>query len=64
MNHRFTVRLTGDIESRLDNLFEAGCDDALVHSVDGVWYVDFDREAPTLREAVTSAIADVGSVLR
>lgn len=60
--HNFTLRISGDVESRLDDLFEAGCDDALIHSIDGVWYADFDREALTMEEAVVSAIADVGSV--
>jgi len=43
-------------------LFEAGCDDALVGSSDGVQYLDFDREATSLEEAVCSAVVDIESV--
>ena len=45
-----------------DALWEAGCDDALVGQTNGVPYLDFDREAATLEEAVTSAIADIETV--
>jgi hypothetical protein len=47
---------------RIDALYEAGCDDALVGRSHGVQYLDFDREAPTLEDAVLSAIMDVESV--
>lgn len=43
-------------------LFEAGCDDALVRSSDGIQSLDFDREADSLEEAVLSAVTDVESV--
>lgn len=46
-------------ESRVDALFEAGCDDAAVGRSDGVQYVDFDREASTLDSAVLSAVDDL-----
>lgn len=46
----------------VDALFEAGCDDALVGSSGGVQFLDFDREADTLGEAVLSAVGDVESV--
>ena len=45
-----------------DALWEAGCDDALVGVTNGVQYLDFDREAPTLEEAVASAIHDIEQV--
>jgi hypothetical protein len=48
--------LTGEVE---DALFEAGCADALLGSRDGAVYLDFDRQSPSFREAVLSAIADV-----
>lgn len=44
-----------------DELFEAGCDDGTLFTRDGAIYVGFAREAPTFRDAVTSAIADVQS---
>ena len=43
----------------IDRLFEAGCDDAATGRSDGIQYVDFDREAASLDEAVLSAIRDV-----
>ncbi len=42
-----------------DSLYEAGCDDALINSREGVVYLDFNREAISLEEAVMSAIKDV-----
>lgn len=64
---RFTFTLT--VEGRdlqagevVDALFDAGCDDALVGSSEGDQFLDFDREAGSLGEAVLSAVADVESV--
>lgn len=64
---RFTFTLV--VEGRdlktdevVDALFEAGCDDALVGSSEGVQFLDFDREAGSVEEAVRSAVADVESV--
>jgi hypothetical protein len=42
-----------------DALFEAGCDDSTPGSRCGVVYVHFDREAPTLGDAIGSAVKDV-----
>lgn len=65
--HTFTLVLTGiaAIDSEIeDRLFEAGCDDALLGIRDGVVYLDFDREAESLTEAILSAIENVeGAVL-
>ncbi len=58
--HAFALRLSGDVGAKLDDLYEAGCSDAMLGSVDGVWTADFDREAPTMEEAVASAVGDVG----
>ncbi len=63
--HHFTLIVDGaDLqdESVIDRLFEAGCDDALVGSVDGVQFIDFDRDAASLDVAVLSAVADVEQV--
>lgn len=57
--HSFTLILDGDIEGRLDALFEAGCDDATFGCVDDVSYRDFHRTAPTLVDAIASAISAV-----
>ncbi len=48
--------LTDGVE---DALFESGCDDALLGTRDGTVYLDFDRQAPSFREAILAAVADV-----
>jgi hypothetical protein len=60
--HNFTLIIEGDVEAKMDELFEAGCDDATFGSVDGVHYGEFDREAASFAEALASAIAAVESV--
>lgn len=50
------TELTRQIE---DALYEAGCTDALLGSCNGVVFLDFDREAKCLEDAVLSAIAAV-----
>lgn len=63
--HHFTLIVDGtDLqdESVIDRLFEAGCDDALVGSTDGVQFIDFDRDAASLDVAVLSAVSDVEQV--
>ncbi len=60
--HTFTLILSGVRELTdevCDALFEAGCDDALPGMTDGVAFLDFAREAGSVREAVLSAISDV-----
>lgn len=42
-----------------DQLFEAGCDDALVGTIHGRPFLEFDRDADSLLDAVTSALKDV-----
>lgn len=44
-----------------DSLFKANCDDALINFRSGAVYLDFDREALSLEDAVISAIKDVRS---
>ena len=44
-----------------DKLFDAGCDDGTLASRDGVTWIHFDREAPSLEEAIRSAVAQVQS---
>ncbi|HZS93890.1 MAG TPA: hypothetical protein VFA78_03770 [Chloroflexota bacterium] len=43
----------------VDALYEAGCDDALFGATAGVQFGGFSREAPSLAEAVFSAIRQV-----
>ena len=60
--HRFTLVYAdaGDLpENFEDPLFEAGCDDALVCTSEGLLTLDFDRKAASFREALISAIAAV-----
>ena len=64
-NHHFRLIVEGaDLqdEAVVDRLFEAGCDDALVGSTDGVQFIDFDRDAGSFDAAVSSAMADVEGV--
>lgn len=61
-DHEFVLVLSGvaELDDRVMNaLFEAGCDDATPSLRFGTIYLTFDREAPSLREAILSAIRDV-----
>ena len=56
--HRFMLIVEGpnlQDEGHVDALFEAGCDDATVGRVGATQYLDFDREAETLADAVFEA---------
>ena len=60
--HHFTLIVDGpDLQddTLIDAVFEAGCDDAAISRTDGVQYVDFDREAPSLAQAILSAVTDL-----
>jgi len=64
-NQQFTLIVEGaDLRSRrvVDALFEAGCDDATVGSIDETHHIDFHREATSLGEAILSAVRDVEKV--
>ena len=59
---QFTVIVDGiDLQSDAgaNALFMAGCDDATAARINGVQYVDFDRDAGTLDEAIQSALSDL-----
>ena len=61
-SYHFTLIVDGpDLQddTRIEALFEEGCDDAVAGSVDGIQYVDFDREGPSLDRAVMTVVADV-----
>jgi hypothetical protein len=63
--YTFTLLLSGATklqEELEDRFFESGCDDALLSFRDGVFYIDFDREAESMQEAILSAILDVERV--
>ena len=64
-NQQFTLIVEGaDLRSArvFDAIFEAGCDDATVGSIDDTHHIDFDREAASLCEAILSAVRDVEKV--
>jgi len=63
--HRFTLIVEGpDLQAEwaVDSLFQAGCDDATVGRTDGAQYIEFDREAKSFLQAVSSALHDVEKV--
>jgi len=60
--HRFTLILSGvsDLTPELaDALYEATDGDMEFNMRNGVAFLEFERAAPTLRDAITSAIDDV-----
>jgi hypothetical protein len=60
--HDFTLVLTDPVEMTReiqDALFVAGCDDATLSVRGGRAYLTFSRVAPTLKDAILSAIRDV-----
>jgi hypothetical protein len=46
-------------DDQADALFAAGCDDGTPACCNGLAWVHFDREAPSLEEAIRSAIGQV-----
>ncbi len=62
--YEFTLILKGQLElteEMADELFEAGCDDGTPGICNGVFSIDFHREANSIEEAIRSAIANVKS---
>ena len=58
----FTLILAESLEltdSIANALFEAGCDDGTPGTCNGVFSIDFHREAASLEEAIRSAIENV-----
>jgi hypothetical protein len=58
----FTLILTASLEltdDLADALFAAGCDDGTPGTCNGVFSIDFHREAMSFEEAMRSAIEDV-----
>lgn len=62
--HGFTLIIEGSINDPvgLDELFEAGCDDATFGTADGMGFGDFQRDARSFLAAVSTAIQQVDSV--
>ncbi len=61
--YHFTLVLSGlsADEHIEDALFESGCHDALLIFRENIPYLDFDRQATNLEDAISSAIRDVES---
>ena len=60
--HDFTLLLDGvsELTEHVETaLFEAGCDDSTISMRSGRIFLTFTREAPSLKDAVISAIRDV-----
>ena len=62
--YEFTLILKGRLaltEQSADKLFEAGCSDGPPGTGNGVFSIDFHREANSLQQAISSAIENVKS---
>lgn len=62
MKYEFTLVLSRPLELTeeiADALFEAGCSDGTPGMCDGVFSIDFNRQADSLEAAIRSAIANV-----
>jgi len=46
-------------DDQADQLFTAGCDDGTPASCEGLAWVHFDRQAASLEDAISSAVAQV-----
>lgn len=46
-------------DDQADALFAAGCDDGTPASCKGAAWIHFDRQAPSLEEAIRTAVAQV-----
>lgn len=60
--YNFTLILAESLEltdGLADALFEAGCDDGTPGTCNGVFSIDFHRQAASLEEAIRSAIENV-----
>lgn len=61
--HHFTLTVSGALsDGRLDDWYDAGCDDATLSARGDMTFANFHREAPSLLDAVVSTIAQVESV--
>jgi hypothetical protein len=62
--YEFDVILKGIEEltdEHADALFDAGCDDGTLASRDGITWIHFDRQSPSLEAAIRSAVSQVQS---
>jgi hypothetical protein len=62
-SHEFMLKLNREVtEEEVEELYRAGCDDAAVETGPLGTMIDFTREAPTLAEALVSAVRDVEKI--
>src|SRR5215472_5300616 len=62
-SHEFMIKLNRTITpEEVDALYDAGCSDAAAETGPLGTLLDFNREAPTLADALLSAIRDVEKV--
>jgi predicted DNA-binding transcriptional regulator AlpA len=63
VEHQFELTISGALDDgRLDALVDAGCDDATFSTKGDLIFADFTRDAPTMLDAVVSAITAVDTV--
>jgi len=62
-SHDFTLILSVEdvTDAECNALYEAGCDDGTISTSERVTRIDFCRDAPTLEEAIRSAIGNVNA---
>ena len=61
--HQFELTISGALDdARLDALVDAGCDDATFSTKGDLTFADFTRDAPTMLDAVISAITAIETV--
>ena len=62
-SHEFTLILSVEevTDDQCNALYEAGCDNGTVSTSERVTRIDFCRDAPTLEEAIRSAIGNVNA---
>lgn len=62
-SYEFSLRLNREVtDAEVEALYEAGCSDAAVETGPLGAMIEFDRIAPSLAEAITSAVRDVEKV--
>lgn len=62
-SYDFTLKVNREItDAEIEALYEAGCDDAGIETGPRGTLIQFDREAPKLAQAITSAALDIEKV--
>jgi hypothetical protein len=62
-SYEFSLRLNREVtDTEVEALYEAGCSDAAVETGPLGAMVEFDRQAPSLAEAITAAVRDIEKV--